>query len=113
MRTFDQLDWVHRWDDFEMMMYVQMDGTEHDGIYMQVLRQNTLNGVEEWEILYDRRLSNIINDIVATPDDPAYEDVILRKYLNDHPDLVMEEKQYLAAWLDAQAKSEEERQSDE
>ncbi|EPZ44620.1 hypothetical protein [Alicyclobacillus acidoterrestris] len=99
MRSFDQLDWVHRFEDYEMIMYLQQEGTEDDGIYMQVLQRNVDDGAEEWNILYDRRLTSEIGKTSVSKEDPAYEDEILRVYLHEHPTLVDDEKTYLRAWL--------------
>lgn len=99
MRHFDQLDWVHRFDDFEMFMYVLADGSDEDGIYMQLLHRELVDGAETWNILYDRRLSSIIGEVLSNPGSPTYEDEVLRMYLNQHPNLVDDEKEYLQNWL--------------
>lgn len=99
MRTFDQLDWVHSFDDYQMFMYAQADGVETDGIYMQMLRRNRSDGAEYWDILYDRKLSPTIGDVTVAKDDPAFEDEVLRQFLHAHPDVVDEEKEFLANWL--------------
>ncbi|GMA62308.1 hypothetical protein NZD89_21400 [Alicyclobacillus fastidiosus] len=99
MRSFDQLDWVHAFDDYEMVMYLQQEGTEDDGIYMQVLERTVEDGAQEWNILYDRRLSFAIGTPSITRDDPAYEDEVLRMFLHEHPSLVDDEKAYLKKWL--------------
>ncbi|GEO25598.1 hypothetical protein AAC03nite_13830 [Alicyclobacillus acidoterrestris] len=99
MRSFDQLDWVHRFEDYEMIMYLQQEGTEDDGIYMQVLQRTVEDGAEEWNILYDRRLTSEVGKPSVSKEDPSYEDEILRMYLHAHPALVDDEKAYLRAWL--------------
>jgi hypothetical protein len=100
MRSFDQLDWVHSFGDFEMVMYVLADGGEDDGIYMQVLSRNVTDGAEAWDILYDRRLTNVIGDVPLEPDHPSFEDEVLRNYLHEHPTLVDDEKEFLRNWLE-------------
>lgn len=102
MRTFDQLDWVHAFDDYEMFMYVRHEGKEDDGIYMQMLSRERVDGAETWDILYDRRLTAELGSPSVAQDDPAYEDEILRSYLALHPSIVDEEKAYLAKWLEGQ-----------
>lgn len=99
MRPFDQLDWVHRFDDYEMLMYVLADDTESDGIYMQVMQKIDEVGAESWDILYDRRLSSIIGDVEVDRDHESFEDEVLRKYLREHPSLVEEEKMHLKDWI--------------
>ncbi|WAH35810.1 hypothetical protein [Alicyclobacillus dauci] len=99
MRSFDQLDWVHQFGDYEMFMYVQADGTDEDGIYIQLLQRNVQDGAEQWDILYDRRLSSATMELPFGPEDPAFEEAVLRHYLDDHPTLVDDEKTYLANWL--------------
>ncbi|WP_067619434.1 hypothetical protein [Alicyclobacillus acidiphilus] len=99
MRPFDQLDWVHSFDDYEMFMYVRHEGQDDDGIYMQMLVRQRVDGAESWDIVYDRRLTAELADVSVPPDDPAYEDAVLRSYLNDHPAVVDEEKAFLAKWL--------------
>lgn len=95
MHAFDPLDWVHRYESYEMVMYVRVGETEaQDGIYMQVLELVERDGAQEWSILYDRRLADIpVVEIPYTSD--AFEDKVLRIYLNEHPDLVSQEKLYI------------------
>lgn len=103
MRVFDQLDWVHSFDDYQMFMYVRADGLEDDGVYMQMLHRSHGDGAEFWDILYDRQLFPLIGDVVIPKEDPTFEDEMLRRYLHANPNTVDDEKTYLTAWL----KSEE------
>ncbi|MCL6632416.1 MAG: hypothetical protein K6T63_07250 [Alicyclobacillus herbarius] len=101
----DPLDWTHQWDDYEMMMYACTDPGE-EGIRMQVSRRIQRDGAEEWEMLYDRKLIDLPSPPPAI-DNPAdledWEESVLRTHLHEHPQLVTEEKQFLAKWLDGQA----------
>jgi len=110
MHVFDPLDWVHRYDQYEMVMYVR-HGEEptEDGIYIQVLESALQDGAEAWSILYDRKLADIPESDL-TPGTDAWEDRVLRTYLNDHPDLVHDEKERVAALAES---SETLRPSDE
>lgn len=100
MRSFDQLDWVHRFaENYEMVMYLQQEETGPNGIYMQVLMKVDEQGAEAWEIVYDRRLTSVIGDVSVDSHHEAYEDEVLRQYLRDHPTLVEDEKKYFEAWL--------------
>lgn len=92
MRGFDQLDWVHQWGRYEMIMYVRYGEGDADGIYMQALVKTERDGAEEWDILYDRRLTPLSDPLPASPDE-AWEEQILRAYFNAHPNLVADEKQ--------------------
>lgn len=109
MKTFDQLDWVHAFDDFEMVMYVRMDGDLDDGIYMQVLQKTQEDGAESWNIVYDRRLRAGVEGGLLRAEDPAFEDEVLRAFLHAHPTLVDDEKQYLQEWLANHSDEEEAR----
>lgn len=106
VRTFDPLDWVHAFDDYEMYMYVRQDGDADDGIYMQMLQRELVDGAEIWSVLYDRRLTADIAQVGLDPQHPAYEDEVLRNYLAAHPAVVDEEKAYLAEWLQGRGKAE-------
>jgi hypothetical protein len=107
MRSFDQLDWVHSFDKYEMVMYVRFEGSTDDGIYMQVLEQRVADGAQEWAIVYDRCLTSVIGDIPVALEDPAFEDEVLRRYLHEHPNVVDEEKAYLRKWLENAAEEGE------
>ncbi|GLV13538.1 hypothetical protein Heshes_12220 [Alicyclobacillus hesperidum] len=106
MRTFDPLDWVHAFDDYEMYMYLRQDGNAADGIYMQMLQRELVDGAEIWSVLYDRRLTSDISQVGLDPQHPAYEDEVLRNYLAAHPTVVDDEKAYLAKWLQGHGKAE-------
>lgn len=95
MRTFDQLEWVHQFGDYEMLMYLHLEHSDDDGIRMQMLKRDLSEGAEQWDILYDRLLSSVIGDVSVEANDPAFEDEVLRRYLHEHPNLVEEEKAYL------------------
>lgn len=104
MRPFDQLDWVHRFEDnYEMVMYLQLENTDSDGIYMQVLMKVDEQGAESWQILYNRRLTSVIGDVAVDRNHDSYEDEVLRQYLRSHPTLVEDEKEYFQAWLREQS----------
>lgn len=97
----DPLDWVHQWDQYEMYMYAELHTEEGTpGIYMQVSRRELVQGAEEWSLLYERRLG----DLPSLPADGQRdeEDRTLRAYLNQHPNIVPEEKQFLLDWLSQQ-----------
>ncbi|GGI98824.1 hypothetical protein GCM10010885_05390 [Alicyclobacillus cellulosilyticus] len=94
----DPLDWVHQWDDYEMVMYARADG-EDPGIYMQVSQRRQVDGAEEWEVLYERKLADLYPDLPEAPGSEAWEEAQLRTHLHRRPQLVAEEKAYLAAWL--------------
>ncbi|SFU36859.1 hypothetical protein SAMN05421543_101318 [Alicyclobacillus macrosporangiidus] len=98
MHAFDPLDWIHQWDDFEMMMYARHD-VDEPGIFMQVSRRLQREGAEEWEILYDRKIADVPEGIAEMPGTDAWEERVLRRHLTDHPQLVNEEKQHLAEFL--------------
>ncbi|MCL6636382.1 MAG: hypothetical protein K6T26_00420 [Alicyclobacillus sp.] len=99
MTAFDPLDWIHQWDDFEMMLYALPGAAEAGGVFMQVSRRVQEEGAEAWEILYDRRLADCPPGIDEPPGSDAWEERVLRRYLQEHPELVAEEKAYLAAFL--------------
>jgi hypothetical protein len=99
MHGFDQLDWVHQWDQFEMVMYVDQDETGADCIHMQVLAKQEDEGAEVWDILYDRIVTTIDYSVDATLHTDAWQDQVLRHYLNTHPTLVPDEKEKVAAWM--------------
>jgi hypothetical protein len=101
----DPLDWVHQWDDFEMMMYAVADDEEGPGVRMQVSRRVMRDGAEEWEILYDRRLGDPDPNVQEEPGTEAWEEAVLRSYLHAHPDLVEQEKAYVAEFLSGRGES--------
>ncbi|MCL6548237.1 MAG: hypothetical protein K6T30_04930 [Alicyclobacillus sp.] len=96
----DPLDWVHQWDDFEMMMYALPGEGESGGVFMQVSRRNVRDGAEEWEIVYDRRIGDFDPTVNGEPGSEAWEEQVLRRFLNAHPQLVDEEKAYLRGVLE-------------
>ncbi|MDQ0190913.1 hypothetical protein JI721_02820 [Alicyclobacillus cycloheptanicus] len=101
----DPLDWTHQWEDFEMFMYVDGTAGEDAGIHMQVSRRTRGEGAEEWEILYDRTIAPLdTTDIAEAPGTEAWEERILRRHLQAHPELVDEEKAYVASFLQNEAK---------
>lgn len=97
MNAYDPLDWIHPWDDYEMMMYALHEDTP--GIFMQVSQRTKTDGAEEWEILYDRKISDLCTDTSETAGSDPWQEHVLRHYLNDHPELVANEKEYLHNWL--------------
>jgi hypothetical protein len=100
MHKYDPLDWLHQWDDFEMMMYARTEQEGDPGIFMQVSRKVVQDGAEEWEIIYDRKLADLF-EVAAEPGTDDWQEQILRQYLNAHPTLVNDEKQYLEQYLAA------------
>jgi hypothetical protein len=94
----DILDWTHQWDNYEMFMYVRNDEDEK-GIYMQVSERIMRDGAEEWVILYDRKLAELLTDIEGEPGTETWEENMLKTYLHRHPQLVNEEKAYVEAFL--------------
>lgn len=101
MNGFDPLDWLHQWDDYEMMMYARADEGDDPGICMQVSRRVLRDGAEEWEIVYDRKIADLPEDISEPVGTDAWEERVLRNHLNEHPKLVLDEKAYLAQLLTA------------
>jgi hypothetical protein len=101
MNHYDPLDWLHQWDSYEMMMYALHEETP--GIFMQVSRKQMQSGAEEWEILYDRKIADVCDDATAPPGSDDWQEHVLRHYLNDHPELVADEKGYLQMWLNNEA----------
>ena len=97
MNRYDPLDWIHPWDDYEMMMYALHE--DDPGIYMQVSHKTMRAGAEEWEIVYDRKIADLCNDASEVPGSDDWQEHVLRHHLNDHPELVAEEKAYLQQWL--------------
>lgn len=96
----DPLDWIHQWDDYEMYLYAESgDADREPGVFMQVSKSLSRDGATLWEMLYERRLDDVPESMLL-PDDPKWEDSVLRTYLNEHPDLVSEEKNYLLSWLE-------------
>lgn len=93
----DMLDWVHQWDDYEMFMYVRNDEDEK-GIYMQVSRREKQQGAEQWDIVYDRKISDLLSGIEEPVGTDAWEERMLRTFLHQNPELVNHEKAYLAAY---------------
>ena len=94
MHKYDPLDWIHQWDDYEMMLYARDTAEGDPGIFMQVSRKTNVGGAEEWEIVYDRKLDDLFA-VDAEPGTDEWRKKILRTYLNDHPNLVADEKRYL------------------
>lgn len=97
----DPLDWVHQWENYEMVMYVSFQEGD-DGIFIQISERNQRDGAEEWQILYDRKISPLppegeISYPVGSED---WEERVLRNHLNAHPNLVPEEKAYLTRFLE-------------
>lgn len=93
----DPLDWTHQWENFEMMMYVEAG--DDAGIRMQVARKTAESAAESWEVLYDRKVADVPDDVQGTYGSEAWEEAVLRQHLNTHPQLVNEEKAYLASIL--------------
>lgn len=100
MNSHDPLDWTHQWEHFEMMMYALSEG-EETGIFMQVTERIMRDGAEEWDILYDRRIADLGDDVVTAASSEHWEEQVLRRYLNAHPDLVSAEKAYLSKWVES------------
>ncbi|QQE80298.1 hypothetical protein [Alicyclobacillus sp. SO9] len=99
----DPLEWTHQWDNYEMMMYVETEG-EHTGIFMQVSQRDKRDGAEEWEILYNRKLSDYSPEAGRGKTDFAeWEDAVLRDYLHQHPHLVRDEKAYFETRMAGEA----------
>lgn len=98
MNRYDPLDWVHSWDDFEMMMYAVADGDD-TGIFMQVSRREMQYGAEVWETVYDRKLTDEFRQTEEKLDSDPWHEAVLRHYLNTHPELVSDEKAFLSEWL--------------
>ena len=94
----DPLDWVHQWDNYEMVMYVRNDDGEQ-GIFMQVLEKHLQDGAEEWNIVYDRQIADLDPNVPGEPGSEAWEEKQLREHLNRNPQLVTEEKNYLKSYL--------------
>lgn len=99
MHGFDPLDWLHQWDDYEMMMYARAEVDDEPGIYMQVSRRTMRAGAEEWQTIYDRKISDLPTDVDAPVGTEAWEESVLRNHLNEHPKLVNDEKDYLNQFL--------------
>lgn len=104
MNQYDPLDWLHQWDDFEMMMYALHEGIP--GIFMQVSRRTMRQGAEEWEIIYDRKIADLGDAATETPGTDAWQEQVLRHHLNQHPDLVPDEKAYLHQFLAGEVSSD-------
>lgn len=107
MNHYDALDWLHQWDDFEMLMYALHEGTP--GVFMQVSRRTLRAGAEEWEVLYDRKIADLgdeRDDTTETPGTDAWQEQVLRHHFNQHPDLVSEEKAYLEQFLAGEVDSD-------
>lgn len=102
----DPLDWVHQWDDLEMMMYAVADDEDGPGVRMQVSRRVQRDDAEEWEILYDRRLGDADPSVAEPVGSEAWEEAVLRRYLQQHPELVEQEKAYTAQFLRERGETE-------
>jgi hypothetical protein len=102
----DPLDWVHQWDDFEMMMYVASDPDGRPGVFMQVSQRTLRDGAEEWRILYDRRIGDVDPSVPGTPGTEEWEEGVLRSYLAQHPHLVEDEKAYVERFLAENARDD-------
>jgi hypothetical protein len=98
MNRYDPLDWIHQWDDYEMMMYALPPDEGEPGIYMQVSRKQLRDGAEEWDILYDRKIGDL-PQVEAPRGSELWHEQVLRRYLHAHPQLVADEKLYLAQFL--------------
>ena len=96
MHEFDQLEWVHTWDSFEMILYVRADGVTEDGIYMQVVEKSMVDGAECFDILYDRKLAPLPTEVVGHTLTPVEEERVLRTYFKAHLALVNDEKDLVA-----------------
>ncbi|GMA49546.1 hypothetical protein GCM10025857_09030 [Alicyclobacillus contaminans] len=94
MQKYDPLDWIHQWDNYEMMMYARTEQEGDPGIFMQVSRKVMVDGAEQWEIVYDRRLDDLL-EVAGEPGSDEWQERLLRTYLNEHPSLVADEKRYL------------------
>lgn len=106
MHGFDQLDWVHQWDNFEMVMYVDKDDEGNHAIFMQVLVKQEDEGAEAWDILYDRVVTRVDYAVDASPDSDAWHDQVLRHFLNTHPTLVLDEKAAVARFVRGEGEPE-------
>ena len=97
----DPLDWIHQWDDYEMYLYAESgDADRESGIFMQVSKSFSRDGATLWEMLYERRLCDV-PETGPSPEQPNWEDAVLRTYLHEHPNLVADEKKYLETWLES------------
>ncbi|OFW81141.1 MAG: hypothetical protein A2201_08090 [Alicyclobacillus sp. RIFOXYA1_FULL_53_8] len=96
----DPLDWLHQWDDYEMVMYVSFQEGD-DGIFMQVSQRKMYEGAEEWEILYDRKIAELPSEleVAGQTGSEEWEERALRHHLNGHPQLVNDEKEFLQHFL--------------
>lgn len=105
----DPMDWVHSWDDYEMMMYVEKDENGIDGIFMQGSRIVREEGLFELELLYDRKIGNVNPEIrredFAREED--WQEKQLRWYLDTYPQLVAEEKQFMSEFVEKMDDSDE------
>jgi hypothetical protein len=99
MHGFDPLDWLHQWDDFEMMMYARADADDEPGIHMQVSRGLMRDGAQEWEIIYDRKIADIELEVAEPVGSDAWEEKVLRHHLQENPKVVVDEKEYLNRFL--------------
>jgi hypothetical protein len=89
----DPLDWTHQWENYEMMMYVETDA--EPGIWMQVSRKHTESGAESWEVIYDRKIADLLDAIPGVFGSESWQEAMLRQHLNSNPQLVNDEKSYL------------------
>lgn len=80
-----------------MMMYVETD--TDPGIWMQVSRKRTESGAESWEVIYDRKIADLLDDIPGGFGSESWQEAMLRQHLTSHPQLVNDEKSYLQTLL--------------
>ncbi|RIV28771.1 hypothetical protein D2Q93_01905 [Alicyclobacillaceae bacterium I2511] len=96
---FNPLDWIHQWDNYEMMMYAEEESGEPAGIFMQVSRRSSYPGAEQWEVLYQRKLADISMQTESIPGSELWQEQVLRDYLQRFPTLVVDEKEYVQNWF--------------
>lgn len=114
----ERMDWTHQWENFEMFMYVVPPEEGDPGIFMQVLRRELQDRAEQWDMLYDRKIAELepadlspVEEIdtassddlsvrAALPGSEAWEERILRRQMQQNPNLVDEEKIYLRDFLE-------------
>ncbi|HEU4964358.1 MAG TPA: hypothetical protein VFV52_10990 [Bacilli bacterium] len=100
----DPMDWVHSWDDYEIMMYVEQDEQGLWGIYMQGSRVVREQGLFEMELLYDRKIGDLNPEIRRedAPREDDWQERQLRWFLETHPELVEREKQFMREFVEKQ-----------
>ena len=112
MQHFDALNWVHQWDEYEMVMYAQPEPGEQSGVFMQVSRHRHHSGAEEWEILYQRKLADISVQTESQPGSDEWQEQILRNYLRRFPSVVADEKAYIEKFLSSSVRTPDEGQGE-